>query len=57
MKKFIAIGWVHPKRGGDDYPFELKLETTSKKHFKSLVKQVLAKRSACPDDFQIKEVK
>jgi len=19
---FIAQGWIHPKRGGDDYPFE-----------------------------------
>ena len=57
MKKFRVAGWIHPKQGGDDRPFELKITHFSLSKAKKMTEEWLKKRSCIVTDYTIKEWK
>ena len=55
LTKYKFVAWVHPKRGGDDYPIDGVVHALDRKEAKELIRKYLAKRSMCPDDFTIEK--
>lgn len=56
LKNFRVKGWIHPKQGGDDYPFEYTIRATSEEIVKEDAKKYVKRRSSMVEDFLVEEV-
>jgi hypothetical protein len=59
VERFVAIAWVHPRGGGDDYRVQMKITADDLTGAKKAVKEELVKKfhSQITNDFTIKKVK
>ena len=53
MNQYMARGWIHPKRGGDDKTFDLDINAEDAIQAKKLTQDWLIRRSCVLDDFDI----
>lgn len=57
FNRYIFQGWIHSKRGGDDYPFDSEILAETESEAREIMVTHLKKHSSVLDDFRLVEAR